>query len=195
MTDWSVVILYIEFDVSALSFGHFYAAPTNSQSNECQCNTVYYNLISACAYCQNGTYLEWVYLCPFFEHYLFNGIGLFFFTHFFDGIGRITIMSTVCNTSQCITKYKLVAMGRALRERVYQNVSQRQRLAKSPLSIVCSCFFWSSIFFFSFPAQIPSETVVPGWAYENTSASTFNVNSALEDKCEYKEAWFSSYVK
>ena len=57
----------LEFDVSAITPGHFYVGPSGTQVNECQCNSVYYNLISACAYCQNSTYPRYVLRSSFFD--------------------------------------------------------------------------------------------------------------------------------
>lgn len=51
-------LICLEFDVSFLGSEHFYAAPSGAEVNQCQCSTVYYNLISACAYCQNSTFLR-----------------------------------------------------------------------------------------------------------------------------------------
>lgn len=36
-----------------------------------------------------------------------------------------------------------------------------------------------------FTAGIPVNTSVPGWAYENTTSSTFNVQAALADHCKH----------
>ena len=57
------------FTLAPLEPGFVYLGPTIISANSCRCSTVYYSLLSACAYCQNGAYLEWIYLpsteCPF----------------------------------------------------------------------------------------------------------------------------------
>ncbi|KAG7447979.1 uncharacterized protein BT62DRAFT_746535 [Guyanagaster necrorhizus] len=51
--------LNTSFLVPALPESNHYAGPTTSQANLCECNTVTYSLISACADCQNREYLNW----------------------------------------------------------------------------------------------------------------------------------------
>ncbi|KAK0240044.1 hypothetical protein EDD85DRAFT_471810 [Armillaria nabsnona] len=47
------------FLVPALPNGSHYTGPNTAQANLCNCNTVTYSLISACADCQNRQYLNW----------------------------------------------------------------------------------------------------------------------------------------
>ena len=51
-----------DFTLAPLETGNVYLGPDPLSANSCRCNTVYYSLLSACAYCQNGIYLEWIYL-------------------------------------------------------------------------------------------------------------------------------------
>lgn len=48
----------IEFDLEPLDVGYVYLGPTVSNANDCRCSTVYYSLLSACAYCQGRNYLS-----------------------------------------------------------------------------------------------------------------------------------------
>lgn len=47
------------FTLAPLQPGFVYLGPTALTANSCRCSTVYYSLLSACAYCQNQTYLDW----------------------------------------------------------------------------------------------------------------------------------------
>jgi len=47
------------FTLAPLEPGFVYLGPTTLTANACRCSTVYYSLLSACAYCQNQTYLDW----------------------------------------------------------------------------------------------------------------------------------------
>jgi hypothetical protein len=47
------------FTLDPLLPGYVYLGPTQLAANSCRCSTVYYSLLSACAYCQNQTYLDW----------------------------------------------------------------------------------------------------------------------------------------
>ncbi|KAG2368316.1 hypothetical protein BDR07DRAFT_62936 [Suillus spraguei] len=47
------------FNIGPLPFGDFYSSPSGPGANPCQCNTVYYSMISACSVCQNGSYVSW----------------------------------------------------------------------------------------------------------------------------------------
>jgi hypothetical protein len=47
------------FILDPLQPGYVYLGPTQPDANSCRCSSVYYSLLSACAYCQNQTYLEW----------------------------------------------------------------------------------------------------------------------------------------
>lgn len=51
--------LNTSFLVPALPNGTHYTGPNAAQANLCNCNTVTYSLISACADCQNHQYLDW----------------------------------------------------------------------------------------------------------------------------------------
>ncbi|PBK78254.1 hypothetical protein ARMSODRAFT_968422 [Armillaria solidipes] len=51
--------LNTSFLVPALPNGSHYTGPNTAQANLCNCNTVTYSLISACADCQNRQYLNW----------------------------------------------------------------------------------------------------------------------------------------
>ncbi|KIK92404.1 hypothetical protein PAXRUDRAFT_147406, partial [Paxillus rubicundulus Ve08.2h10] len=48
-----------QFEVDSLPSGSFYVGPTADEQNACQCSTLTYTTISACALCQNQTYLSW----------------------------------------------------------------------------------------------------------------------------------------
>lgn len=48
-----------DFTVDALQPSTHYTGPTQAQANSCQCSSVTYSLISACAICQNRTYIDW----------------------------------------------------------------------------------------------------------------------------------------
>ncbi|KAF8578000.1 hypothetical protein K439DRAFT_509299 [Ramaria rubella] len=55
------------FIVPPLEQNTFYLSPTSQDANPCQCNTVAYSLLSACAFCQGGTYnsfTNWSSNCP-----------------------------------------------------------------------------------------------------------------------------------
>jgi len=47
------------FTLDPLQPGFVYLGPTALAANSCRCSSVYYSLLSACAYCQNQTYLDW----------------------------------------------------------------------------------------------------------------------------------------
>jgi hypothetical protein len=47
------------FTLDPLQPNFVYLGPTQITANSCRCSTVYYSLLSACAYCQNETYLDW----------------------------------------------------------------------------------------------------------------------------------------
>ncbi|CCA77739.1 hypothetical protein PIIN_02961 [Serendipita indica DSM 11827] len=56
----------IAFNVPPLTSGQRYLPPSGSQINKCQCSSVYYSLLSACAVCQGspiGTFKEWTGGC------------------------------------------------------------------------------------------------------------------------------------
>ncbi|KDQ18411.1 hypothetical protein BOTBODRAFT_143431 [Botryobasidium botryosum FD-172 SS1] len=57
-----------EFTVSGLTGpGNQYAEPTSTSYTECKCNTVYYDILSACAICQAGLadlWSDWILQCP-----------------------------------------------------------------------------------------------------------------------------------
>jgi hypothetical protein len=48
-----------EFTIPQLVTGNHYTGPSGGTSNICQCNTVLYSVISACAGCQKGTWLSY----------------------------------------------------------------------------------------------------------------------------------------
>ncbi|KAI6128276.1 hypothetical protein EDD17DRAFT_846712 [Pisolithus thermaeus] len=48
-----------QFNVQSLDPGNEYSCPSGNNANACTCNTVTYSLLSACAACQNGTYVDW----------------------------------------------------------------------------------------------------------------------------------------
>jgi hypothetical protein len=69
---WSSVLPYLfanvrfnsnailaEFNLSPLSPGYVYLGPSVANANSCRCSSVYYSLLSACAYCQGRNYLKW----------------------------------------------------------------------------------------------------------------------------------------
>ncbi|KAF8798153.1 hypothetical protein BYT27DRAFT_7203861 [Phlegmacium glaucopus] len=47
------------YTLSPLQPGFLYLGPTLEQANSCQCSSVYYSVLSACAVCQNQTFLSW----------------------------------------------------------------------------------------------------------------------------------------
>ncbi|KZT26502.1 hypothetical protein NEOLEDRAFT_1131999 [Neolentinus lepideus HHB14362 ss-1] len=47
------------YHVPALPAKYSYNGPTQASANDCLCNTVTYNLMSACSACQNGTVIAW----------------------------------------------------------------------------------------------------------------------------------------
>lgn len=49
-----------EFSVPALAPGFVYYGPYTDEANQikCECNTVFYNIISACGLCQNSTIIR-----------------------------------------------------------------------------------------------------------------------------------------
>ncbi|KAG7447976.1 uncharacterized protein BT62DRAFT_745857 [Guyanagaster necrorhizus] len=47
------------YDIQSLPDQSHYLGPSIDGANPCQCNTVSYSLISACAACQNRTYEQW----------------------------------------------------------------------------------------------------------------------------------------
>ena len=53
--------LSLEFDIQALPPGRMYGGPTAAQSNLCECNTVVYSLVSACAACQGSTWILYAF--------------------------------------------------------------------------------------------------------------------------------------
>jgi len=93
------------FTLYPLSPGGSYGGPSEDQNNNCHCTSVFYSLISACAACQDGSWIPWT-------QYIQN-----------------------CSTQVFLTVY---------------------------------------------PANIPSYTSVPHWAYLNVSASnnSFNLDAA-----------------
>jgi hypothetical protein len=50
-----------QFSVPALAPGFVYYGPYTDEANQikCECNTVFYNIISACGLCQNSTIISW----------------------------------------------------------------------------------------------------------------------------------------
>ncbi|PBK78253.1 hypothetical protein ARMSODRAFT_947129 [Armillaria solidipes] len=47
------------FTVTPLSDGQLYSGPTLEQANVCRCSSVFYSLVSACAFCQGNIYERW----------------------------------------------------------------------------------------------------------------------------------------
>lgn len=47
------------FSLDPLEPGFIYLGPSRAAANPCRCSTVYYSLLSACAYCQNQSFLSW----------------------------------------------------------------------------------------------------------------------------------------
>ncbi|PPQ80191.1 hypothetical protein CVT24_006587 [Panaeolus cyanescens] len=45
--------------IPRLDINQSYAAPQPDTQTPCECSSVYYNMLSACAYCQQGTWLSW----------------------------------------------------------------------------------------------------------------------------------------
>lgn len=55
-----------QFTIPQLDAGNHYTGPSGSTNDICQCNTILYSVISACAGCQKGTWLsydEWTANC------------------------------------------------------------------------------------------------------------------------------------
>ncbi|KAI6005670.1 hypothetical protein EDD15DRAFT_661020 [Pisolithus albus] len=48
-----------QFTVDPLAVNTHYVGPYVDEANACECNTVTYSLVSACAICQNRTYIAW----------------------------------------------------------------------------------------------------------------------------------------
>jgi len=48
-----------DFNLDPLDPGFVYAGPTQTNQNSCRCSSVYYSLLSACAYCQGRSYVRW----------------------------------------------------------------------------------------------------------------------------------------
>ncbi|EPQ58044.1 hypothetical protein GLOTRDRAFT_98772 [Gloeophyllum trabeum ATCC 11539] len=48
-----------EYNIAPLPEDHHYIGPTQATANDCECNTVVYNLMSACGACQNRTIITW----------------------------------------------------------------------------------------------------------------------------------------
>jgi len=48
-----------EYSVEPLLPGNLYLGPTRFDGNSCLCSTVFYSLLSACAYCQGHSYYGW----------------------------------------------------------------------------------------------------------------------------------------
>ncbi|KAF9246139.1 hypothetical protein BU15DRAFT_70255 [Melanogaster broomeanus] len=51
--------LQLGFSIPALPQGEEYTAPSGTNANRCECNTVAYSLVSACAACQDANYISW----------------------------------------------------------------------------------------------------------------------------------------
>jgi len=49
----------VVFNVAPLGIGNVYLGPSLTSANTCRCSSVYYSLLSACAHCQGGSYLQW----------------------------------------------------------------------------------------------------------------------------------------
>jgi hypothetical protein len=49
-----------EWAVEPLPMGAHYGGPQGRATDECQCSTIVYQLVSACADCQNRTFLSYV---------------------------------------------------------------------------------------------------------------------------------------
>jgi len=50
----------LEFNLDPLVDGYVYSGPTAANANPCRCSSVYYSMLSACAYCQGQKYLRWI---------------------------------------------------------------------------------------------------------------------------------------
>ena len=84
------------FILSPLPSGssNVYFGPTkNTTNSSCQCSTVFYSLLSACAYCQNDTYLE----CSDFTCLPLNA----HFTFFLLLDGQSTMLIVPASTTKC----------------------------------------------------------------------------------------------
>ncbi|KAF9218336.1 hypothetical protein BS17DRAFT_829703 [Gyrodon lividus] len=54
----------IAYSVPAILPTQEYAAPSGTYANSCECNTVAYSLVSACAACQGANYITWLAWTP-----------------------------------------------------------------------------------------------------------------------------------
>ncbi|KAI6109476.1 hypothetical protein F5141DRAFT_1214992 [Pisolithus sp. B1] len=54
-------IFLLEFNVYTLGPGTEYVGPYVDEANDCECSSVTYSLVSACAYCQSYNYVSWPY--------------------------------------------------------------------------------------------------------------------------------------
>jgi hypothetical protein len=48
-----------QFNLQPLSTGYVYLGPSVANANSCRCSSVYYSLLSGCAYCQGRNYIKW----------------------------------------------------------------------------------------------------------------------------------------
>ena len=55
----SLIFFPVGYIVNQADPGSHYSGPTIDNQNACQCSTVSYSLISACAACQNATVTQW----------------------------------------------------------------------------------------------------------------------------------------
>ena len=47
-----------DYTLTSLEPGYVYIGPTVFHANTCQCNTVYYSMLSACGLCQDRDYIR-----------------------------------------------------------------------------------------------------------------------------------------
>ena len=57
ITSFELTSKYLEYNLEPLAEGYIYSGPTVANTNACRCSSVYYSLLSACAYCQGQKYL------------------------------------------------------------------------------------------------------------------------------------------
>ena len=53
-------MIFLEFNLSPLDPGYVYLGPSTANANTCRCSSVYYSLLSACAYCQGRNSIGYI---------------------------------------------------------------------------------------------------------------------------------------
>ena len=55
-----MITWYLVTEVPAVPAGNHYLGPNASDADPCRCSSVTYSMISACAGCQDRTYIDWI---------------------------------------------------------------------------------------------------------------------------------------